>query len=366
MAAEAIPLVLKRVCPWCVSNPSWWLIVKSTAKQAFLLNDKDLAKIPSCSVAGIFPNEKSNMTLYHPNDVKELAFAKWGGADGLEAEISKRAEKAIVKHEKSQSTPKPQKKRPKIEKMPKRPAENLQQLRAFVSHIPIGSAYRNKSGELKMTPPVKCSTCNLMGSTDDIVMHERLEHGVFKIPDTRDRNFLHINRSSAPENLTRVVVSEEALRIPVGGSIEYTLSSGYFVDNPEGKWLSQNCLFTFGACKISVDLTGFDGSFGDDDTGTLQIWFQTGSYHVPKVLLYDSWGLMENATKLKANEEYVQRLKEAIGLSQTSSVQLLAMLISRAMPIRDFLGLGNRDDDSPYFDSVPLYKATRKLLRAQM
>jgi hypothetical protein len=60
-------------------------------------------------------------------DAQAAAFAKHGGADGLAAAIAAKKAAALSRYDESQSTDKPMKKRPKIQHMSERPADNPRQ-----------------------------------------------------------------------------------------------------------------------------------------------------------------------------------------------------------------------------------------------
>jgi hypothetical protein len=178
MAGEANPLTMTRVCPACIEvQESLLLITKSQAKESFLLTDKDCKSFLSAPYqAGL------TTVLFLLSDVVAASFAKWGGPDGLEYQITKRKAKGAIRYAKSQSSSKPQKKRPKIESLSSRPGDNLLLLLRGLwgSALPIPVTFLDLHG-LKMMHCTECSVCDARGTTTDIVRHERLEHGVIKV-----------------------------------------------------------------------------------------------------------------------------------------------------------------------------------------
>ena len=140
MAAVANPVTMMRVCDLCSeSNENLWIIAKTKAKEAFLLSEKDCASLRSASVPFSLtskPGEKAkNSIVYLMSDVMQASYAKHGGADGLAAEFAKRKAAAASRYQKKQNTDKPQKKRPKIEQVSDRPANNLSSLRFFCGSV---------------------------------------------------------------------------------------------------------------------------------------------------------------------------------------------------------------------------------------
>lgn len=116
--ATANPFTMTRTCQKCYwNNADFYAITNAKAKSAFLVREKDLRPLVSIShQVPLFTNENGHGTsvMYLLSDVQNVSFAKYGGADGLAAEFGARTEKAMVKFNKSQSTDKPQKKKPKV------------------------------------------------------------------------------------------------------------------------------------------------------------------------------------------------------------------------------------------------------------
>lgn len=123
MAATANPLTMTRICQTCsATNEDSYVVAKARAKEAFLLGEKDLKHLVSVShqvpriTGGI-----GTSIMYLMADVKDAAFAKYGGADGLAAEFVTRTEKAMSKYNTAlqimaldTSSKPPPKKRPKV------------------------------------------------------------------------------------------------------------------------------------------------------------------------------------------------------------------------------------------------------------
>jgi hypothetical protein len=127
LTGDANPMTLQRICKDCYEeDEASYIISKSKAKGAFLLSEKDVKSLPMASFPDFCyftPGKKITSTFLLANDVKEAAFSKHGGPDGLEAAITKKKDVAKERFRKSQSTSKPQKKRSKIERLSGRPAD---------------------------------------------------------------------------------------------------------------------------------------------------------------------------------------------------------------------------------------------------
>jgi hypothetical protein len=188
MESHANPLTLLRMCNSCSdADESSWLLLKSKAKEAFLLGDKDLEGLPAASL----PTTNGRKVVLFLSDVKETAFSKHGGAGGLAVKFEARKSKALERYNKSQNTSKPQKKRSKIGKLSSQPADNLRGLRYALGTLPVGMIYTNDfhgrrdlSSILKMTYAAKCQVCDRTGLPSDIELHERLEHGIDPLSHT--------------------------------------------------------------------------------------------------------------------------------------------------------------------------------------
>jgi hypothetical protein len=233
MAANANPLLFTRVCkPCAVADEASFPINKSKAKEAFLLGEKDLMDLPSAAYESkTLAGKDCISTLLLMSDVKEAAFAKYGGADGLAAEFARCMSAAVERYAKSQSTAKPQKKRPKIEKMSSRPADDVRKLMFFGASLPLGIAFREKErraypstigSPLKMDNSVTCNRCGKMGLWSDVIMHERLEHGI-------DMHQLHPQPWSWADGLSMLEdvpgVTQELLQLFSTASITYTCTA---------------------------------------------------------------------------------------------------------------------------------------------
>ena len=183
LCALANPITMQRLCAECSKvNPSAYLINKTNARIYFCLSDSDLRPLRKATYENKTPNKKScTSTLYLLSDVQVVAFKKYGNADGLAAEIGKRRTTALERYERSQSTSKPQKKRPKIERMPDRPGEgeSLQKLVLSGSGLPIGTCADLQSCIMYQSVCCRHEQCSAMGSVEDIRLHEKLVHNKF-------------------------------------------------------------------------------------------------------------------------------------------------------------------------------------------
>lgn len=338
MAGMANPVTLMRTCQKCsMSKESLWLISKSKAKEAFLLTDRECGTLPSANVV--------EATVFLITDVIAASFRKHGGAGGLAAELAKGNTTAANRYNKSQNTSEPQKKRRKIEKVTDRPADNLSSLQCVLGSsmsIPTAFVYRATTWQylwqcqttaLKMTHCVKCKHCEMMGSTKDILMHERLEHKVCS-QLAEERELLPCPPFEGLSLTIPVVIqpATELVQLIENAVVEHTTCSSManIKDNTR-----KNSLFSFGDCKVAVDceLATFDAGFSSQ---CLTVWCQTGQNMIPAELLSIMSGEGGRDPE-EAHERTFEALKKALGLEETKSKKLLAALISRALPSRDFL-----------------------------
>lgn len=132
LSAYANPLTLERVCKECYeADTSSYIITKTKAKQAFLLTEKDMNALhllpvkASFADIGLCGDRSITSCFYLAADVKNAAFSKHGGADGLAMVFQQKKEAASERFLRRQATIKPQKKRAKVERMSDRPADNL-------------------------------------------------------------------------------------------------------------------------------------------------------------------------------------------------------------------------------------------------
>ena len=175
LCALANPITWTRTCRTCaLSDPSSYLINKTNAK-LFLLSDSDLNKLRGATYEKQFACKKEcNSTLHLLSEVMAASYKKYIDADGLAAEIARRRAAALERYERSQSTSKPQKKRPRIERMSDRPGENSRRIIFADGGLPIGTCVDLES--CAMHHSVICRYCSAMGSVVDIVLHERVVH----------------------------------------------------------------------------------------------------------------------------------------------------------------------------------------------
>jgi hypothetical protein len=180
LSALANPIAMERRCAECSkADPSAYLINKTNARLYFCLSDSDLRPLRKATYENKTMSKKNcTSTLYLLSDVQAVAFKKYGNADGLAAEIGKRRTTALERYERSQSTSKPQKKRPKIERMPDRLAEaaNVQRLILSGGGLPIGTCADLQSCTMYQSVHCRHEHCRAMGSVEDIRLHEKLVH----------------------------------------------------------------------------------------------------------------------------------------------------------------------------------------------
>jgi predicted nucleic acid-binding Zn-ribbon protein len=337
MYSYANPMTLLRMCKPCSNNDeSSWFLSKSKAKEAFLLGERDLRDLPQASFQSeMIPGRISNTVVVLLSDVKETAFLKYGGADGLAAEFEARTRKAVERYNKSQHTSKPQKKRPKIERMvSSRPSDN--QLRYLGNVIPVGVAFmENVYGRpvLKMTYAAKCNVCGRTGLPSDIQLHKRLEHGV----DPRPHIIMTPPRpSSRPGGLADPCdipgATQELIQLFSSASVTYTACQENEYDQFVCKKYS---LVSFEGSQVTMSVDRWIGAFEGVGSGELIVSCQLGSGFVPMSLLHLSFGeCMESLCKpFEASEFSFDDIFSALGLQQTNAAQFLVMLASRAMPL---------------------------------
>ena len=176
LCALANPITFTRTCTACaLSDPSSYLIHKTNAK-LFLLSDSELYQLRGATYEkkGKGKAKECSSTLYLLSEVMEASYKKYIGADGLAAEIAKRRTAALERYERSQSTTKPQKKRPRIERLSDRPGDDARRIFFAEGGLPIGTCVDLE--RCTMHPAVWCRYCRAMGSVEDIVLHEKLVH----------------------------------------------------------------------------------------------------------------------------------------------------------------------------------------------
>jgi hypothetical protein len=358
MSGGANPVTMTRMCKACseVQEPSW-VITKSKAKEAFLLTDKDCKSFLSASYPfGFFGNSNERTFIFLLSDVVTMSFAKWGGPDGLESEITKRKAAAAIRYAKRQSSSKPQKKRPKIESLSSRPGDDLLSLRSFLgSTLPIPVSFLKPflycptlelGLRLKMTHCAQCSLCDVLGTTNDIIMHERLEHGVIDLELERGEE-----RVPTPTEGSKIIPeamqpAEELVQLLEQAEVKYDESR---LEDEHSYGHRMCCLFTLGDCKVSVDRSegGCEGVGG----GHLVICCQIGPKMLPVELA--SIGFAEYGDETtEADIFFFDKLKEALKLRETTPSQLLAALLWRGIPnfeCDEMFGWSCDEQETPVF-----------------
>lgn len=86
-----------KVCRKCRNDfpDKYSLLTKTECKQDYLLTDpelKDAELLPHMLKANPHASNFSNMMLYLREQVEKVAYEKWGGEEGLDAEWAKRVE----------------------------------------------------------------------------------------------------------------------------------------------------------------------------------------------------------------------------------------------------------------------------------
>lgn len=371
MASSANPVAMARICRTCSEKEEGlFLISKSKAKEAFLLSEKDCTALRSASVPfsliGKTGGDLKTSVVLLMADVMEASYAKHGGEDGLAAEFEKRKAKATSRYTASQSTDKPQKKRPKIESLSDRPAQNLASLQFFcgASSLPIPTIFHptylssmHQPSEWHFTHPTKCTTCGIMGNINDILMHERLEHKVcspyFPGDDVMPEPCAPFEGVSL-SILAEINPTQELVQLFATADIEH-VSSEKSRDAPL-QVEREFSLFAFGECKVAVDCLN-PHTMTPFITHSIKIYFQRGHNTLPNELVFLSRG--EGCQE--PNDRAFKRLVSALGLVDTKPTQLLAALITRAMPVNDFLRVFLYD--KPRKETAPVIHEVWTLLK---
>ena len=201
-AATANPLTFQRLCDDCTRDDAeGFLILKSRAKSAFLLGERDLKALEKYSVTlPVKVNHREcETTVYLLSDVRRLAYERWGGRDALANRIDVKEGRVVAHDRVTRRAAKRQRvdqdgggsgsggtdnrrmtrssnknKNTGIEKKPYRLFEDDHALRSWIDSIPIGVMIRDGC----MVGAVECKDCHLRGCVADIAMHERLQHGL--------------------------------------------------------------------------------------------------------------------------------------------------------------------------------------------
>ena len=176
LAALANPITFTRTCRLCALVDSSAYLINKTNAKLFLLSDKDLSKLRSATYENRHPASKKecSSTLYLLSEVMAASYKKYTNAEGLAAEIGRRRTAALERYERSQTTSKPQKKRPRMERLSDRPGDDVRRVMFAEGGLPIGTCEDVESCAMERS--VHCRYCSAMGSVEDIVVHEKLVH----------------------------------------------------------------------------------------------------------------------------------------------------------------------------------------------
>ena len=355
MASTASPLLMKRHCDSCYDeNQDLWLIAKSKAKEAFLLTEKDCKDLRSASfgTTGLGGNAQTSVVLLI-SEVMAASFAKYGGADGLAAEFATKKQKAVAKYMKTLQTDKPQKKRPKIESVSDRPAENLASLRYYFGSLvlPIPSIMTWYRGSNGMTHATKCKVCKARGTVCDVLMHERLEHFPFP-PQQEDGDEIVLEACGPAEGVSRSIPEEmnpaaELVELFANGTINHEYGS----KKVEWEGMDTGCVrkqyishMTFGNATVVVDCDLCVGT--QIDVNSMEVFMQTAPGAVPVALVQFAWSNEEYEPFNECRQFRFDMVVKAMGLKETSSSQFLAALISCSVGVESFFDLYCKDEPS--------------------
>jgi hypothetical protein len=201
-----------------------------------------------------------------------------------QAEIERRAQKAIERYEASQGTAKPQKKKSKV--MHRRPSEVLQSMTVWQLPLPLPTTHVPevfrvmgkerlvmKGTERKMTHSARCFECKVSGTANDVVMHERIEHVakhlrvpdergeaahaaafLLRVPDEGEAGLAALSKFSWGTELHDVMASSRTKMIHSSGTFKWEYPD--FLDgNVHVRCKTTTCLITVGSCVISIALS---------------------------------------------------------------------------------------------------------------
>ena len=369
MAATANPLTLVRRCTGCAKEGKKdQLISKGKAKEAFLLSEKEVKALPTALMPKIpfFPSE-----ILLVADVLAASDSKWGGADGLATAIETKTAAAVAKYTKSQSTDKPQKKRPKIEGLNARPSEHLAQVTGysaeFLAALPICVALRDYRGARCFAFATKCDHCPAHGLVDDIVRHTRLCHGVCLRHDSHKQQPAPCD---PPAGLETESISAES--IMANAEATFTFVDETFDDADFGSLSAYEEHNASISCPIAPTVEYMRRftvdyimeSMTQCEMGTLSICGQIGN-EIPFELAVCGLGenrIGRNNGFEEAPTERFDAFALALGLRETSAAQLLAMLLCKAMPLSTYAE--RMEWNKPDASTSPVWSAAHALLLA--
>lgn len=378
MAASANPLLLARVCDVCSeTTPILWFMGKSKAKEVFLLSEHDCSTLRNATIPFSLsqkPGAKiSSSVLLLQSEVVGMSYAKHGGVDGLAAAIAKKKADAMARYQSRQASEKKPKKRPKIEHSSERPANDLSSHRFFggTTALPVPTVYSGNGGppsEMKMTHSTKCQFCPCRGTTNDICLHERLQHGwspgEAKFQPEPCPPFVGI----FPSIPAAIKPAQELVSLFANAEVKYSSFSHNFMDMNVGpiSLRTFSATFSFGTCIVAIDWEKYiylrDGS---ENVRALDVFYQTGTATPPGRLL-SLQSINTPPPFVEATEKHFGALKDAMGLQEksTSSSQLLASLLARAVLMQDFFHVHAKCN--PSATEYPIIYGAWTLLKASL
>jgi hypothetical protein len=137
------------------------------------------------------------------------------------------------------------------------------------------------------------------GTARDIVMHERLEHGVldFFLEEGEEMDHTSVGGQRPVMIPESIQPAEELVQLLQQAEVKYAFGRRrYGFDN-------SFCLFTFGDCKVSVDR-----HCDCDKVGIVYvyIWYQTGQKTLPVELASIGFGELTYGDTTEADEGFLR------------------------------------------------------------
>ena len=350
IGSAANPFTMLRTCSACsLSVQSSFVCTVTKAKEHFLLSAKDVRDMGAIAVPAIpcFGRTADGMTtpMLLLSAVVAAAVEKHGDADNLAAQIEAKEAAAHARYTKTLSTDKPMKKKPKIVGMTKRPLNALASINSLqgndmtIGYVSPRTRRVYKQGRYtdvfewvyKHCTPCRLEACRQCGSEEQMIIHEGLEHrGTIS---GKMQNFDNVNEY-APRDAptcripTALVALPELAELMKGAQMQHGGECHELrLDDWSNFVTMKNCLFTFGGCRIAVDLY-LSGSEEVGTSGYLRIYWGRSEAGSPAASLVNrSFGGYGGGSS-EASTATFAALTTALGLQETTPACLIAMLLA--------------------------------------
>lgn len=346
IGSAANPFTMLRTCSACArSVQSSFVCTVTKAKEHFLLSAKDVRDMGAIAVPAIpcFGRTADGMTtpMLLLSAVVDAAVEKHGDADKLAAQIEAKEAAALARYSKTLSTDKPMKKKPKIAGMTKRPLNALASINSWqgndmtIGYVSPRTRRVYKQGRFtnvsewvyKHCTPCRLAACRQCGSEEQMIIHEGLEHrGTIS---GKMQNFDNVNEFT-PRDAPTCRIPTALAALPELAELMKGAQMQHGGECHEGPWnfvTMKNCLFTFGGCRIAVDLY-LSGSHEDGTNGYLRIYGGRSEAGSPAASLVNrSFGVFDGGSS-EASTATFAALTTALGLQETTPACLIAMLLA--------------------------------------